>query len=62
MVDDFGNGSGLKLNKEKTDGLWLGRVGNRKNKLANIKWNKSNIKALGVHFEYDRRWKEKNGG
>ena len=55
LVDDFGNVSGLKLNKEKTDGLWLCRVGNRKDNLANINWDKSNIKALGVHFGYDKK-------
>lgn len=52
MVEDFGNISGLKRNKDKTDGLWLGRGWNRNDNLANINWNKSTIKALGVHLGY----------
>ena len=62
LVDDFGNVSGLKLNKDKMDDLWLGRVGNRKDNMANINWDKSNIKALGVHFGYDKKEVERKNG
>ena len=47
-VESFGNASGLKLNKHKTEGLWLGQHGNRNDKFENINWSKTCIKALGL--------------
>ena len=32
ILDDFGNISGLRLNKEKTQGMWLGTWADRKEK------------------------------
>ena len=57
--------SGLRLNIRKTEGLWLGRGRNRNDTLGNIKWENSSIKALGIHFGYnkheleERNWLEK---
>ena len=65
VVKDFGKVSGLKLNIEKTEGLWLGRGVNRKDNFAGINWEKNIIKALGIHFGYDKKqvellnWEEK---
>ena len=65
IIEDFGEVSGLKLNKEKTEGLWLGRGTNRKDNFAGINWQKNTVKALGVHFGYDKKqtellnWEEK---
>ena len=39
-VEKFGKCSGLKLNKEKTEGLWLGQGRNRDDCSAGIKWEK----------------------
>ena len=65
IIRDFGRVSGLKLNIEKTDGLWLGTGRNRGDNFADINWDKDSIKALGVYFGYnrnkieDKNWKNK---
>ena len=65
IVAEFGDVSGLRLNIRKTEGLWLGRGRNRNDTLGNIKWENSSIKALGIHFGYnkheleERNWLEK---
>ena len=46
-MESLGNASGLKLNKHKTEGLWLGQHGNRNDNFKNINWSKTCIKALG---------------
>ena len=51
-VELFGNASGLKLNKHKTEGLWLGQHTNRNDAFAGVNWNKTCIKALEVFFAY----------
>jgi len=47
---DFGRFSGLKLNRNKTEGLWIGAAKNSENKPCNINWSSGPIKALGIHF------------
>ena len=65
IIQHFGNVSGLRLNIEKTEGLWLGRGKNRGDDFANINWEKNSIKALGVYFGYneqemeEKNWKSK---
>ena len=65
IVQEFGKYSGVKLNIEKTEGLWLGMGKNRNDNFADINWSKSSIKALGVYFGYDHKeiedlnWKNK---
>ena len=54
-VEKFGNVSGLKLNKDKTEGLWLGGGSNRHDGFAGINWDKNCIKTLGVYFGYDKK-------
>ena len=55
----------MKLNIEKTEGLWLGREKNRGDRFANINWEKDSIKALGVYFGYnekdiaEKNWRDK---
>ena len=53
FLKEFEKQSGLKVNKSKTEGFWLGT-----NKLSNfkplgIKWS-SVIKILGIHISYDK--------
>jgi hypothetical protein len=36
IIEEFGNLSGLKLNKNKTEGIWLGRLKHTKDKYENI--------------------------
>ena len=65
VIKEFGKVTGLKLNIEKTEGLWLGKGKNRGDNFANINWKKDAIKALGVFFGYnkqdieDKNWKGK---
>ena len=65
IVEEYGKFSGRRLNFEKTEGLWLGRGENRNDNLAGINWKNISIKALGVHFGYNKQqvedlnWKNK---
>jgi hypothetical protein len=45
---------GLKLNKNKTEGIWLGRLKHTKDKYENITWTNEPIKRLGVYFGYNK--------
>ena len=45
----FSNISGLKMNKNKTEAIWLGRDKNNAHQYHNLKWVKQ-IKILGIHF------------
>ena len=50
IMEIFGNLSGIKLNRNKTEGIWLGRQKHCKEKFENITWTKDMVKSLGVHF------------
>jgi hypothetical protein len=43
IIEEFGNLSGLKLNKYKTEGIWLGRLKHTKDKYENITWTNEPI-------------------
>ena len=45
----FEKASGLRLNKGKTEAMWLGIKGHRKKGLG-LKWQEDSIFSLGVHF------------
>ena len=51
IFDKFENVSGLKINREKTEGMWLGRNKNVQNEPFHIKWPKRPVK--GIYFSYD---------
>jgi len=53
IIHDFGNHSGIKLNINKTDGMWLGRCKERKYNIENINCTNTTIKALGVNFGHN---------
>ena len=55
IVEEFGNVFGLKLNKDKTDGLWLGNGINRNDGLTGTNWDKQTVRALWVNFGYDKK-------
>ena len=54
LFDQFSTFSGLKINKSKTEGLWLGRWKNRlgKDKPFGISCPKNYVTALGIAFPY----------
>ena len=53
-VERFGSFSGLRLNKEKTEGLWLGSNSDNKTKPLSISWPGKPLRILGVYFSYDK--------
>ena len=53
LIDVFSEISGLKINKNKTEAMWIGSLKNCKREIANITWKlgKENcVKILGVQF------------
>ena len=54
IIEEFGNLSGLKLNKNKTEEIWLGRLKHTKDKYENISWTNDPVKSLGVYFGYNK--------
>ena len=54
LLDQFSTFSGLKINKSKIEGLWLGRWKNRlgKDEPFGISWPKNYVTALGIAFPY----------
>jgi len=59
IIEEFGNLSGLKLNKNKTEGIWLGRLKHTKDKYENISWTNEPVKSLGVYFGYNKTQSDK---
>ena len=52
LRDDFEKVSGLKLNVEKTEAMWIGSFENRVDMTFGVKWQKC-VKFLGVFITYD---------
>lgn len=53
QVEEFGFFSGLKLNKDKTEGMWLGRDRFNQSKPLEISWPIKPLKILGIYLSYD---------
>ena len=49
LMDKFHQAAGLKLNKGKTEAMWLGIKGHRKKGLG-IKWQDDKMYSLGIWF------------
>lgn len=50
-IEEFGNYYGLKLNKSKTIGLWIGKSKTEPSLIIHdIKFSNTSVKALGVYF------------
>lgn len=58
-VETFGTYSGLKLNKDKTEALWLGKESENKSTPLGVNWPKKPIKTLGVYFSYNKQENER---
>ena len=52
-IEIFGNFSGLMINRNKTEGLWIGKLKHSKDKEENIKWTNKPIKSLGIYYGHD---------
>ena len=48
VIEQFGGYSGLKINRDKSEGNWLGRNIYSNGKPLSIKWPEQGIKILGV--------------
>ena len=61
LLDRFSTLSGLRINKSKTKGLWLGLWKNRlgKDEPFGISWPKQYVSSLGVVFAYETHVGEK---
>ncbi|MDY6822057.1 MAG: reverse transcriptase domain-containing protein, partial [Deferribacterota bacterium] len=53
-IDEFGKHSGLKLNIEKTEGMWLGKNKNNQSKPLGISWSNQPLKILGIYMSYNK--------
>jgi len=53
IVNTFGTYSGLKLNKDKTEAMWLGKSANNKSTPLGISWPDKPMKILGVYCSYN---------
>ena len=49
LVSYFSKFSGLAMNRDKSEAMWLGSNKNNNEELYNIKW-KNQVKILGIHF------------
>ena len=60
-MEIFQNISGLNIDSSKTEGMWIGLFRGNMEEPLSIKWPKTLIKALGVHFTLDPKLlKDKN--
>lgn len=53
IVDEFGKIAGLCLNVKKTKAIWLGKWAKSTSSPLGMKWMRTPVKILGVHFSYD---------
>jgi exonuclease III len=65
IIDDFSGFSGLKINRQKSEAMWLGSKKNSKDKYYGFTW-KTRIKCLGIYFsnsmpasQIEDNWKER---
>ena len=54
ILDDFGDISGLRLNKGKIQAMWLGPWADKKVKPWGLKWVKGPARFLGIYLSYDK--------
>jgi hypothetical protein len=50
-IDIAGTFSGLMINRNKTEGLWIGKLKHSKDKVENIKWTNKPIKSLCMYSQ-----------
>ena len=55
VVTSFGEYSGLKLNKGKTEAMWLGSKKGSEDKPLNVNWNNKTLKILGIYVGHDKQ-------
>ena len=58
-IEEFGAFSGLKINKEKSEALWLGKDRDRSSKPLGIHWPNRPVRILGIYISYNHEECEK---
>ena len=53
FLDKFEKASGLKVNKVKTEALWIGSARNNISKPLGLNWQNQTLKILGMYIGYD---------
>ena len=53
-IERFSAVSGIRLNKQKTEGMWLGKNKPR-NLNPDLKWTDNPVKCLGIYFGRDKK-------
>ena len=59
IIKTFSSYSGLKLNKNKTEGIWIGKQKHCKEKVEEIKFTDKPVKVLGLYVGRDKKKCEK---
>jgi len=54
LLKTFSTHSGLNVNINKSEGMWIGSLKNNVDQPFGIKWPKTPIKALGIYHSYDK--------
>ena len=54
LFNEFENVSGLEINLEKSEAMWIGSKKNSKETPLPLKWPDEPIKSLGIFFTYDK--------
>jgi hypothetical protein len=54
IIETFGSFSGLMLNRNKTEGMWIGWITHCKDKIENINWVTYYVKYLGIYFAHNK--------
>jgi hypothetical protein len=53
IIDLFAKCSGLRINRDKSEAMYIGVSSNFRHKVGNIKWSNNYIKCLGVYIYKD---------
>ena len=53
VLEMFTKCAGLKMNKEKSEAMWIGASSNYRHKPYGLKWNNSLVKSLGIYIGTD---------
>ena len=53
ILDAFKKCSGLKINRDKSEAIWIGASSNYRHKPCNLKWTNGPVKCLGIYMHAD---------
>ena len=55
IIEIFGSFSGLKLNKNKTESIWIGKLKHCREKVCNITFTYKPVKVLGLYVGINKK-------